>query len=166
MRGILESYDSELAATEYSPQLNKRLKEAEDILQKTQSHYVEMEVSFHAFANTSHYILHSHCAALHFDCLFWDWVKAKDTESIFAKAKTVLCFILHVGTQIKTGENWKMNVRCTTVPPAGKNAPVAIRKVVEGWNKAHLFIQTWDSVAVVATAGRCLAQSLDRCLHL
>lgn len=43
MRSILESYDSELAATEYSPQLNKRLKEAEDILQKTQSHYVEME---------------------------------------------------------------------------------------------------------------------------
>lgn len=47
MRGILESYDSELAATEYSPQLNKRVKEAEDILQKTQSHYIEMEVSFH-----------------------------------------------------------------------------------------------------------------------
>lgn len=45
MRAILESYDSELAATEYSPQLSKRLKEAEDILQKTQSHYVEMEVS-------------------------------------------------------------------------------------------------------------------------
>lgn len=89
MRGILESYDSELAATEYSPQLNKRLKEAEDILQKTQSHYVEMEVSFHAFANTSHYILHSYCAALSFDCLFWDRVKAKDTDSIFAKAKTV-----------------------------------------------------------------------------
>lgn len=89
MRGILESYDSELAPTEYSPQLNKRLKEAEDILQKTQSHYVEMEVSFHAFANTSHYILHSHCAVLRFDCLFWDRVKAKDTESIFAKAKTV-----------------------------------------------------------------------------
>lgn len=54
MRAILESYDSELAATEYSPQLNKRLKEAEDILQKTQNHYVEMEVNVYAFANTPH----------------------------------------------------------------------------------------------------------------
>lgn len=43
MRAILESYDSELAPTEYSPQLSKRLREAEDILQKTQSHHVEME---------------------------------------------------------------------------------------------------------------------------
>ncbi|XP_071379101.1 mitotic spindle assembly checkpoint protein MAD1 [Centroberyx affinis] len=43
MRAILESYDSELAPTEYSPQLSKRLREAEDILQKTQSHHAEME---------------------------------------------------------------------------------------------------------------------------
>ncbi|KAF7661647.1 hypothetical protein LDENG_00257180 [Lucifuga dentata] len=43
MRAILESYDSELAHTEYSPQLSKRLREAEDILQKTQSHHAEME---------------------------------------------------------------------------------------------------------------------------
>ncbi|XP_033838848.1 mitotic spindle assembly checkpoint protein MAD1 [Periophthalmus magnuspinnatus] len=43
MRGILESYDSELGATEYSPQLNRRVKEAEDLLQKTQSHNTEME---------------------------------------------------------------------------------------------------------------------------
>ncbi|XP_008301747.1 mitotic spindle assembly checkpoint protein MAD1 [Stegastes partitus] len=43
MRAILESYDSELAPTEYSPQLNKRLREAEDILQKTQSYNAEME---------------------------------------------------------------------------------------------------------------------------
>ncbi|XP_034544066.1 mitotic spindle assembly checkpoint protein MAD1 [Notolabrus celidotus] len=43
MRSILESYDSELAPTEYSPQLSKRLREAEDILQKTQSHNAEME---------------------------------------------------------------------------------------------------------------------------
>lgn len=107
MRSILESYDSELAATEYSPQLNKRLKEAEDVLQKTQSHYVEMEVSFHALANTSHYILHSYCAALYFHCLFWDWVKAKDTGSVFAKAKTVLYFILHV--LYKTHKIWHTN---------------------------------------------------------
>uniref|UniRef100_A0A3B4UPR0 Mitotic spindle assembly checkpoint protein MAD1 n=1 Tax=Seriola dumerili TaxID=41447 RepID=A0A3B4UPR0_SERDU len=44
MRAILESYDSELAPTEYSPQLSKRLREAEDILQKTQNHNAEMEV--------------------------------------------------------------------------------------------------------------------------
>ncbi|KAM3623483.1 uncharacterized protein V6R79_011813 [Siganus canaliculatus] len=43
MRSILESYDSELAQTEYSPQLSKRLREAEDVLQKTQSHNTEME---------------------------------------------------------------------------------------------------------------------------
>ncbi|XP_030001569.1 mitotic spindle assembly checkpoint protein MAD1 [Sphaeramia orbicularis] len=43
MRSILESYDSELASTEYSPQLNKRVREAEDMLQKIQSHNVEME---------------------------------------------------------------------------------------------------------------------------
>lgn len=43
MRSILESYDSELAHADYSPQLSKRLREAEDILQKTQSHHVEME---------------------------------------------------------------------------------------------------------------------------
>lgn len=44
MRAILESYDSELAPTEYSPQLSKRLREAEDVLQKTQNHNAEMEV--------------------------------------------------------------------------------------------------------------------------
>ncbi|XP_010731916.3 mitotic spindle assembly checkpoint protein MAD1 [Larimichthys crocea] len=43
MRAILESYDSELAPTEYSPQLSRRLREAEDVLQKTQNHNVEME---------------------------------------------------------------------------------------------------------------------------
>ncbi|KAG7263490.1 hypothetical protein CRUP_013801 [Coryphaenoides rupestris] len=43
MRSILESYDSELAHSEYSPQLSKRLREAEDILQKTQSQYAEVE---------------------------------------------------------------------------------------------------------------------------
>ncbi|KAF6736466.1 Mitotic spindle assembly checkpoint protein MAD1 [Oryzias melastigma] len=43
MRSILESYDGELASTEYSPQLNKRLREAEEVLQRTQSHNTEME---------------------------------------------------------------------------------------------------------------------------
>lgn len=48
MRAILESYDSELAPTEYAPQLSKRLREAEDVLQKTQSHNAEMEVRVQA----------------------------------------------------------------------------------------------------------------------
>ncbi|KAJ3615201.1 hypothetical protein NHX12_018769 [Muraenolepis orangiensis] len=43
MRAILESYDSELAHTEYSPQLNMRLRAAEDIVRKTQNHNAEME---------------------------------------------------------------------------------------------------------------------------
>uniref|UniRef100_A0A3B1K086 Mitotic spindle assembly checkpoint protein MAD1 n=1 Tax=Astyanax mexicanus TaxID=7994 RepID=A0A3B1K086_ASTMX len=43
MRAILESYDSELAASEYSPQLTRRVKEAEEMLQKIQTHNTEME---------------------------------------------------------------------------------------------------------------------------
>ncbi|XP_016135137.1 mitotic spindle assembly checkpoint protein MAD1-like [Sinocyclocheilus grahami] len=43
MRAILESYDSELATSEYSPQLMFRVKEAEDMLQKVQAHNTEME---------------------------------------------------------------------------------------------------------------------------
>lgn len=36
-----------------------------------------------------------------------------------------------------------MNIRCSTVPPAGKKkSPMAIRKVVEGWKKTHLFISS------------------------
>ncbi|CAG5928742.1 unnamed protein product [Menidia menidia] len=49
MRAILESYDSELASTEYSPQLSKRLREAEEVLQRTQNHNTEMEASIRAF---------------------------------------------------------------------------------------------------------------------
>ncbi|RXN30560.1 mitotic spindle assembly checkpoint MAD1 [Labeo rohita] len=45
MRAILESYDSELATSEYSPQLMLRVKEAEDMLQKVQTHNTEMEVT-------------------------------------------------------------------------------------------------------------------------
>ena len=44
MRSILESYESELPHTEHLPQLSKRLREAEDILHKTQHHHAEMEV--------------------------------------------------------------------------------------------------------------------------
>ncbi|KAG7315518.1 hypothetical protein KOW79_020384 [Hemibagrus wyckioides] len=47
MRAILESYDSELAASEYSPQLTRRVKEAEEMLQKIQSHNNEMEIQLY-----------------------------------------------------------------------------------------------------------------------
>uniref|UniRef100_A0A3B3SNX2 Mitotic arrest deficient 1 like 1 n=1 Tax=Paramormyrops kingsleyae TaxID=1676925 RepID=A0A3B3SNX2_9TELE len=43
MKAILESYDSELATNEYSPQLTRRVKEAEDMLQKVQAHNLEIE---------------------------------------------------------------------------------------------------------------------------
>ncbi|XP_030636384.1 mitotic spindle assembly checkpoint protein MAD1 isoform X1 [Chanos chanos] len=43
MRAILESYDRELASTEYSPQLTRRVREAEEMLQKVQAHNTEME---------------------------------------------------------------------------------------------------------------------------
>ncbi|KAL2076779.1 hypothetical protein ACEWY4_027628 [Coilia grayii] len=43
MRAILESYDSELASSEYSPQLTRRLKEAEELLQRVQAHSADME---------------------------------------------------------------------------------------------------------------------------
>ncbi|XP_051939979.1 mitotic spindle assembly checkpoint protein MAD1 isoform X2 [Hippocampus zosterae] len=43
MRSILDSYDGELGPAEHSPQLSKRLKEAEEVLHKTQSFNAEMQ---------------------------------------------------------------------------------------------------------------------------
>ncbi|XP_063461664.1 mitotic spindle assembly checkpoint protein MAD1 isoform X3 [Pan paniscus] len=43
MRAILGSYDSELTPAEYSPQLTRRMREAEDMVQKVHSHSAEME---------------------------------------------------------------------------------------------------------------------------
>lgn len=45
MRAILGSYDSELTPAEYSPQLTRRMREAEDMVQKVHAHSSEMEVS-------------------------------------------------------------------------------------------------------------------------
>uniref|UniRef100_A0ACB8FKF7 Mitotic spindle assembly checkpoint protein MAD1 n=1 Tax=Sphaerodactylus townsendi TaxID=933632 RepID=A0ACB8FKF7_9SAUR len=45
MRGILDSYDSELSSTEHSPQLSTRVREAEDMVQKVEAHTAEMEVT-------------------------------------------------------------------------------------------------------------------------
>nr|XP_056722600.1 mitotic spindle assembly checkpoint protein MAD1 [Euleptes europaea] len=44
MRGILESYDSELHLAEHVPQLSARVREAEDMVQKVEAHTAEMEV--------------------------------------------------------------------------------------------------------------------------
>ncbi|XP_032115737.1 mitotic spindle assembly checkpoint protein MAD1 isoform X2 [Sapajus apella] len=44
MRAILGSYDSELTPAEYSPQLTRRMREAEDMVQKVHSHSAEMEL--------------------------------------------------------------------------------------------------------------------------
>ncbi|XP_073071039.1 mitotic spindle assembly checkpoint protein MAD1 isoform X7 [Manis javanica] len=43
MRAILGSYDSELSPAEYSPQLTRRVREAEDMVQKVHAHSSEME---------------------------------------------------------------------------------------------------------------------------
>ncbi|NXF01160.1 MD1L1 protein, partial [Smithornis capensis] len=44
MRAILESYDSELTPAEHSPQLGRRMREAEDMVQKLHAHNAELEV--------------------------------------------------------------------------------------------------------------------------
>uniref|UniRef100_A0A8D1HKP8 Mitotic spindle assembly checkpoint protein MAD1 n=1 Tax=Sus scrofa TaxID=9823 RepID=A0A8D1HKP8_PIG len=44
MRAILGSYDSELTPAEYAPQLTRRLREAEDMVQKVHAHSSEVEV--------------------------------------------------------------------------------------------------------------------------
>lgn len=43
MRAILGSYDSELTAAEHSPQLTRRVREAEDMVQKVHAHSSDME---------------------------------------------------------------------------------------------------------------------------
>ncbi|NWS98155.1 MD1L1 protein, partial [Mionectes macconnelli] len=43
MRAILESYDGELTPAEHSPQLGRRMREAEDMVQKLHAHNTELE---------------------------------------------------------------------------------------------------------------------------
>ncbi|NWT84454.1 MD1L1 protein, partial [Lanius ludovicianus] len=43
MRAILESYDGELTPAEHSPQLSRRMREAEDMVQKLHAHNTELE---------------------------------------------------------------------------------------------------------------------------
>ncbi|NWQ89608.1 MD1L1 protein, partial [Burhinus bistriatus] len=43
MRAILESYDSELTPSEHSPQLSRRMREAEEMVQKLHAHNAELE---------------------------------------------------------------------------------------------------------------------------
>ncbi|XP_043380493.1 mitotic spindle assembly checkpoint protein MAD1 isoform X2 [Chelonia mydas] len=44
MRAILESYDSELTPSEHSPQLSRRMHEAEEMVQKVHAHNAEIEM--------------------------------------------------------------------------------------------------------------------------
>lgn len=107
MRGILESYDSELAATEYSPQLSKRLKEAEDILQKTQSHYVEMEVSFHVSLYFAFILC---CVVLSVFILALESKRKTQNQSLLRQELYCISYytcyakLTKFGAQIKTGE--------------------------------------------------------------
>uniref|UniRef100_A0A3Q0QNZ4 Mitotic spindle assembly checkpoint protein MAD1 n=1 Tax=Amphilophus citrinellus TaxID=61819 RepID=A0A3Q0QNZ4_AMPCI len=86
MRAILESYDSELAPTEYSPQLSKRLREAEDILQKTQNHNAEMEVCLHACM----IIFFVSQAELELESLKKQQASAADSNSLLTKEEVTI----------------------------------------------------------------------------
>ncbi|XP_036949455.1 mitotic spindle assembly checkpoint protein MAD1 [Acanthopagrus latus] len=86
MRAILESYDSELASTEYSPQLSKRLREAEDILQKTQNHNAEMETQLSkAQEETGALKLQLQTVELELESLKKQQASAADSSSIVTK---------------------------------------------------------------------------------
>lgn len=70
MRAILESYDNELAASEYSPQLTRRVREAEDLLQKAQAHSCEMEAQLYkAQEEAGSYKLQAQTAEMELDVL-------------------------------------------------------------------------------------------------
>ncbi|KAM8772909.1 mitotic spindle assembly checkpoint protein MAD1 [Acanthopagrus schlegelii] len=86
MRAILESYDSELASTEYSPQLSKRLREAEDILQKTQNHNAEMETQLSkAQEETGALKLQLQTVELELESLKKQQASAADSSSLVTK---------------------------------------------------------------------------------
>lgn len=86
MRSILESYDSELAPSEYSPQLSRRLKEAEDVLQKTQSHNAEMEAQLtKAQEETGTLKLQLQTVELELDSLKKQQASAADSNSSVTK---------------------------------------------------------------------------------
>ncbi|XP_018596424.1 mitotic spindle assembly checkpoint protein MAD1 isoform X1 [Scleropages formosus] len=70
IRAILNSYDSELASSEYSPQLSRRVKEAEEMLQKVQAHNSEMEVQLSkAQEEAGSYKLQAETAEMELDTL-------------------------------------------------------------------------------------------------
>ncbi|XP_070684520.1 mitotic spindle assembly checkpoint protein MAD1 [Pempheris klunzingeri] len=86
MRAILESYDSELAPTEYSPQLCKRLREAEGVLQRTQSHNVEMEAQLtKAQEETGTLKLQLQAVELELESLKKEQASAADSSSLVTK---------------------------------------------------------------------------------
>lgn len=91
MRAILESYDSELAPTEYSPQLSKRLREAEDILQKTQNHNAEMEAQLtKAQEETGTLKLQLQTAELELESLKKQQASPADNNSLLTKEEVTI----------------------------------------------------------------------------
>uniref|UniRef100_A0A8C7ZPV5 Mitotic arrest deficient 1 like 1 n=1 Tax=Oryzias sinensis TaxID=183150 RepID=A0A8C7ZPV5_9TELE len=85
MRSILESYDSELATTEYSPQLNKRLREAEEVLQRTQNHNSEMEVSMFQDAQRHSYHKYAKDVEMELDSLKKQPASSPESSSSVSK---------------------------------------------------------------------------------
>ncbi|XP_041642290.1 mitotic spindle assembly checkpoint protein MAD1 [Cheilinus undulatus] len=86
MRSILESYDSELAPAEYSPQLSKRVKEAEEMLQKTQNHNIEMEAQLtKAQEETGSLKLQLQAVELELESIKKQQASAADSNSSVAK---------------------------------------------------------------------------------
>ncbi|XP_068178708.1 mitotic spindle assembly checkpoint protein MAD1 [Antennarius striatus] len=86
MRAILESYDSELAPDEYSPQLSKRLKETEDILQKIQAHNAEMETQLSKAQEEAGTLkLQLQTAELELECVKKQQASAADSAALVTK---------------------------------------------------------------------------------
>ncbi|XP_063062888.1 mitotic spindle assembly checkpoint protein MAD1 [Engraulis encrasicolus] len=82
MRAILESYDSELASSEYSPQLTRRLKEAEELLQRVQAHSTDMEGQVSkAQEEAASYKLQAQTAEMELDVLKKQQASAPEKDS-------------------------------------------------------------------------------------
>ncbi|KAJ8391873.1 hypothetical protein AAFF_G00084890, partial [Aldrovandia affinis] len=86
MRAILESYDNELSASEYSPQLTRRVRDAEDMLQKAQAHNSEMEVQLSkAQEESGSYKLQAQTAEMELDVLKKQATNADNSSFVVAE---------------------------------------------------------------------------------
>ncbi|XP_075755706.1 mitotic spindle assembly checkpoint protein MAD1 isoform X3 [Pelodiscus sinensis] len=71
MRAILESYDNELTPSEHSPQLSRRMREAEEMVQKMHAHNAELELEVELKSLKS-----QECTAAHSTFITTEEVKA------------------------------------------------------------------------------------------